>query len=294
MSNKIIVHLMGGLGNQMFQYAAARSIAYKNNIPLFLDTHTGFFRDKIFKRRYELHKLPINAQTVKSKYSLPYLEMTFRKKILRDENKLINDNYFTNSIIENQLNFIPEVVNYPIEKSIWIHGYWQSEKYFENIKNLIAKELTPPKPKDDKFLQIAKLMNSCNSVSIGVRLFEEVPEINKEGVGGLTAIEFFNSSAHKMNKNLESPEFFVFCTTNSPELKKLDLPGKVHLITHENGYDGTMARLWLMTQCKNHIIANSSFYWWGAWLSEINNNYNSKIIASTLFSNIDTVPERWQ
>jgi hypothetical protein len=293
MSTIITSHLMGGLGNQMFQYASARSIAYNNDVPLYLDSHTGFYRDKIYKRKYELFHFPIKGQVVKSKYSIPFWNMTFRKKILGYENKLIYKNIFTNSIIENQLNFIPEITNYCIKKSTWMHGYWQSEKYFDNIKDLIAKELTPPKPKDDKFLEIAKLMNSCNSVSVGVRLFEEVPEINKEGVGGLTDIEFFNSSAYKINKNLESPEFFVFCTTNSPELKKLDLPGKVHLITHENGYNGTLARLWLMTQCKNHIIANSSFYWWGAWLSEINNNYNSKIIASSLFSNVDTVPERW-
>ena len=294
MQNKIIAHLMGGLGNQMFQYAAARSIAYNNDIPLYLDSYTGFYRDKIYKRKYELFHFPIKAQVVKSRYSITFLNMAFRKKILKQENKLINKSIFNNSIIENQLNFIPEIANYRIEKSTWMHGYWQSEKYFDNIKDLLAKELMPPIPKDDKFLEIAKLMNSCNSVSIGVRLFEEVPEINKEGVGGLTDIEFFNISAHKMNKNLESPEFFVFCTTNSPELKKLDLPGKVHILTHENGYDGTMSRLWLMTQCKNHIIANSSFYWWGAWLSESNNNYKSKIIASTLFSNSDTVPERWQ
>jgi hypothetical protein len=294
MPNKITAHLMGGLGNQMFQYAVARSIAYNNDIPLYLDTHTGFYRDRIYKRKYELFHFPIKAQVVKSRYSIPFWNMAFRKKILKQEYKLINKSIFNNSIIENQLNFIPEIANYRIEKTTWMHGYWQSEKYFDNIKDLIAKELMPPIPKDEKFLEIAKLMNSCNSVSIGVRLFEEVPEINKEGVGGLTDIEFFNISAHKMNKNLESPEFFVFCTTNSPELKKLDLPGKVHILTHENGYDGTMARLWLMTQCKNHIIANSSFYWWGAWLSESNNNYKSKIIASTLFSNSDTVPERWQ
>ena len=285
---------MGGLGNQMFQYAAARSISYENNVPLFLDTHTGFYRDKIYKRKYELFNFPINARIVKSKFIFHFWGMKIRKKFLKHENKLIKKNIFTSTLIENELKYIPEITTLNIEKSTWMHGYWQTEKYFDKIKHLIAHELMPPKPNNHKFLEIAQKMNSCNSVSVGVRLFEEVPEINKEGVGGLTDIEFFNNSAYKMSKDIENPEFFIFCTTNSTELKKLDLPGKVHLITHENGFNGTVERLWLMTQCKNHIISNSSFYWWAAWLSEINNNYNSKIIASSLFTNIDSVPERWQ
>ena len=294
MSNKIIAHLMGGLGNQMFQYAAARSLAYKNNLPLFLDTHTGFFRDKIYKRRYELHNLPIKAQKVKTKYIFPYWEMIFRKKILSQKQNLLSKNIFSISIVENEMNFIPEVTALNFNKSIWMHGYWQTEKYFYNIKDLIAEELMPPKPKYENFLKIANKMNSCNSVSIGVRLYEEVPEVNKEGLGGLTEIDFYNISANKMSKSIDNLEFFIFCTHNSDELNKLNLPGKIHLITHENGFNGTLERLWLMSQCKNHIISNSSFYWWAAWLSEINNNYNSKIYASSLFSNLDSVPERWK
>lgn len=283
---------MGGLGNQMFQYAAARAIAHRNNVPLFLDDHTGFVRDVVYKRTYELNQFPINAQIAAAGHTIPHWVEKVKQKIIGPNKRSISKNIFWTTIEENEQNYIPQVKDFKVTGNTWMHGYWQCEKYFEDIKEIIAKELMPQSPKDEKFLEIAGLMNACNSVSLGVRLFEEVPGASKDGVGGLTTMSFFNEGARRIKELVDNPEFFIFCTTNSPELDKLDLPGKVHLITHDNGYHGTLARLWLLTQCKHHIIANSSFYWWGAWLSEMKNK-NSHIIASPIFSNIDTIPKRW-
>ena len=290
MSIKITAHLMGGLGNQMFQYAAARAIAHRNNSNLFLDDHNGFVRDIVYKRKYELNQFPIQAQI--NRACIPYWIEKAKQRIFGQQKNAVTKNLFWTTLEENESGFISAVHDLRITGNTWMHGYWQSERYFEDIKDIICRELMPEAPEDSRFLEMAKQMESCNAVSLGVRLYEEVPGETKDGVGGLTSMTFFNESAKRLSEQIENPEFFIFCTTNSPELEKLNLPGKVHLITHENGFNGTMARLWLYTKCKHHFIANSSFYWWGAWLSEMKNT-NSVIIASPIFSNKDAIPERW-
>lgn len=281
---------MGGLGNQMFQYAAARAIAHRNNMNLSLDDHNGFVRDIVYKRKYELFQFPIQAQI--NRAYIPYWIEKARQRIFGQRKNAISKNIFWTTLGENESGFIDAIKDFHIKGNTWMHGYWQSERYFEDIKDIISRELMPEAPEDSRFLEMAKRMESCNSVSLGVRLYEEVPGVTKDGVGGITPMTFFNDCAKRLSTEIENPEFFIFCTTNSPELKKLNLPGKIHLITHENGFNGTLARLWLYTKCKHHIIANSSFYWWGAWLSEIKNS-NSVIIASPIFSNKDAIPERW-
>ena len=281
---------MGGLGNQMFQYAAARAIAHRNNMNLSLDDHNGFVRDIVYKRIYELYQFPIQAQI--NRAYIPYWIEKARQKIFGQQKNTITKNVFWTTLGENESGFIDAIKDFHIKGNTWMHGYWQSERYFEDIKDIISRELMPEAPEDSRFLEMAKRMESCNSVSLGVRLYEEVPGVTKDGVGGITPMTFFNDGAKRLSTEIENPEFFIFCTTKSPELKKLNLPGKIHLITHENGFNGTLARLWLYTKCKHHIIANSSLYWWGAWLSEIKNS-NSVIIASPIFSNKDAIPERW-
>jgi hypothetical protein len=290
MSKKITAHLMGGLGNQMFQYAAARAIAHRNNIDLYLDDYNGFVRDIVYMRKFELDQFPIQAKI--ARVGLIYWIEKVRKKLFGQHKNAVTKNFFWTTLEENEAYFINDVSNFRITVNTWMHGYWQSERYFEDIKDIVFRDLMPKAPEDIRFLEMAKIMESCNSVSLGVRLYEEVPGETKDGVGGITSIKFFNESAKRLSKQIENSEFFIFCTTNSPELEKLDLPGKIHLISHDNGFEGTMARLWLYTKCKHHIIANSSFYWWGAWLSEMKNK-DSVIIASPIFSNNDAIPERW-
>jgi len=292
MSKQITAHLMGGLGNQMFQYAAARAIAQRNGVPLFLDNHSGFVRDKVYKRSFELGKFPVKAQLAGYESRVSYWSEKIIEKINGAPESSINNRFLWTVLEESKLSYIKEIANYKIIGSTWMHGYWQSEKYFEEIKDLISNELMPPAPMDTKFLEYAELMRSSNSISLGVRLFEEVPGASKEGVGGLTPMSFFNDAVKTMCESVSNPEFFIFCTTNSPKLNELQLPGKVHFITHDNDFNGTTERLWLYTQCRHHIIANSSFYWWGAWLSEMR-NAQSKIIASPMFYNLDTIPQRW-
>ena len=105
-------------------------------------------------------------------------------------------------------------------------------------------------------------------------------------------LSFYQNAANQLSAKDKDPTFFVFCTTLDAVKDKLELPGPVHYLTHDNGYVGALHTLWLISQCKHHIISNSSFYWWGAWLAERRHS-ESIVIACDLFTNKDTVPQRW-
>ena len=90
--------------------------------------------------------------------------------------------------------------------------------------------------------------------------------------------------------------FFVFCTHRFPILEQLNLPESTVFVTHDDGYEGSISRLWLLTQCKHHIFTNSSYYWWGAWLSKaVNKTTNTPqlIFAADNFINTDGLDSSW-
>ena len=197
-----------------------------------------------------------------------------------------------NVLYETEPKFMEDIACYPLTKNTWMEGYWQSEKYFSDFLDVIARDLAPPEPAVARFLDVAKIIESCNAVAVGVRVFEEVPDDVKSGVGGVAPLSFYEKAANQLAHGVVDPVFFVFCTTSSTVENKLRLPGPISYITHDNGFVGAIQRLWLISRCRHHILSNSSFYWWGAWLAE-RQACNHLIIAADMFPNSDTIPQRW-
>jgi hypothetical protein len=289
----VIVQLMGGLGNQMFQYAAGRALAVRNNAELYVDANSGFARDKVYRRTFELGLMPIAAERAGLGKQAPYWLEKVRGRMTRACTDVIQGRAWGTLIREASPTFQPRIPAFNNFDKAWMYGYWQCERYFLDCADLISRELVPPAPEDAKFLAMAEKMSSCNSVAVGVRLFEEVPGTSKSGVGGVTPAEFYKLTAQRLSQEINDLVFFVFCTTRSPALEKIELPGPAHYITHDNGFEGAISRLWLISRCRHHILSNSSFYWWGAWLAERKYS-NARIIASDRFVNKDCVPGRWK
>lgn len=286
---RLIVRLKGGLGNQMFQYAAGRALAIRNDMQLILDTNSGFIRDKVYRRTFSLGVFSIHTQKASFFEQLPFwFEQGCQKCRSGSLSPILNRPWgaFLN---ETELRYLDEIANYRPHRNAWMEGYWQSEEYFTNCKDIIGHELALPVPREPQFLSIAKTIEACDSVAVGVRLFEEVPGFNKSG---LVPLSFYEDAANLMTDRVKDPTFFIFCTTDAAVRDKLKLPGMIHYVTHDNGYEGTPQRLWLISRCHHHVLSNSSFYWWGAWLAEQKNQGNV-IIACDLFQNRDTIPARW-
>ena len=289
---KVFVHVMGGLGNQMFQYAASRALAIRNGADLHLDTWSGFTRDKVFKRSYELAALPIRARVASRIARIPFWYERLNEKFFAAPTDLISRRWWGTYIREVAQQYYDEIAGFRSRRSVWFHGHWQCESYFEEFRDQIAEELLPPKPMEANFQRVAELVDSTNSVAVGIRLFEEMPGSSKAGVGGLTELDFYARAASKLSTNVSNPVFFVFSSKMSPRLQSIELPGPVHHITADNGFADATKSLWILSKCKHHIISNSSFYWWGAWLAEYQRP-QTRIIASNRFANRTTIPSRW-
>jgi hypothetical protein len=283
---------MGGLGNQMFQYATGRALAAARSAELALDTTTLFSRDRDFRRSFELEPFPIRARKASFDERLAFrFELAVRKMgVVRT--RQVARRPWGRLVTEGEAMTPPIGPLDGDPRRVFLMGYWQTERYFADIRPMIAEELRPPASRKPAFLELARSLESPNAIAVGVRLFEEVPGAAKEGVGGLVPLAAYARGARVLAEGVRDPQFFVFSTVMSPLFDRLNLPGPVRYVTHDNGFDGTTDRLWLLSRCSRFLIANSSYYWWAAWLAE-SERRDTAVAAFDKFPNPWTIPDRW-
>jgi len=283
---------MGGLGNQMFQYAAGRALAMARSAELALDRTTFFARDRVFRRSFELAPFPIRAREASFDERLAFRFELAVRRIGPGGTRRVAHRPWGDLVTEDEA-MTPPIG--PLEgdpRRVFLIGYWQTERHFAADRATIAEELRPPASRNPAFLDMARALESPNAIAVGVRLFEEVPGAAKEGVGGLVPIAAYTRGARLLAEGVRDPQFFVFSTVKSPVFDGLDLPGPIRYVTHENGFEGTTDRLWLLSRCSRFVIANSSYYWWAAWLAE-SERRETAVAAFDKFPNRLTIPDRW-
>jgi hypothetical protein len=293
---QLTIYLNGGLGNQMFQFAAGRAIALSNGADLVLDTWSGFVRDNQYRRHYELDALPVQARQATAGERLPIW-------LYRLENKLHTPPFGTGQkrmygqfLVENEFRFLPEILTTSVSKKAWLVGYWQSPLYFEKYADTLRIELMPPVPTATKFLELGVAIRDTDSVALGVRLYEESTDPAAHArEGKIKSTADINQAIERLRVQRPNAKFFVFCTHRSRALLELKLPENTIFATHDDGYEGTIERLWLLSQCRHHIITNSSYYWWGAWLSQaLYKDEKQLIFAADNFINADGICANWE
>jgi hypothetical protein len=175
-------------------------------------------------------------------------------------------------------------------------GYWQSPRYFEDIATSLQLELMPPAPAAANFRALGEELARSESVALGVRLYEESSNPGYHAFGGtLKGIPEIRSAIERLRSARPAARFYVFCTHRAPLLEQLQLPADTVFVTHDDGYSGTLERLWLLSRCQHHLFTNSSYYWWGAWLSgAVRSSEGQQIIAADNFINRDGLCAAWQ
>ncbi|HRI79611.1 MAG TPA: alpha-1,2-fucosyltransferase [Cyclobacteriaceae bacterium] len=262
----IIVRLRGGLGNQLFQYAAGRALADYHKTELALDLYT-YTRHPY--RKYELSKFRIEAREATRK---EVHQFTGSNPIIRYLNKRENYMHCPAVFAQPHYHFYEDFFSLPAD--IYLSGYWQSEKYFEPSAAVIRNQFVPVEPLDEKNLQLKALMESENSVAVHVRRGDYASQANYTSFFGLLQKDYYDHAITTIHSMVDGPKFYFF--SDSPDWCRETFTGmNVTVIDHNIGGDA-FKDLVLMASCKHNIIANSTFSWWSAWL---NSHQEKKVIA---------------
>jgi len=298
----VVVKLKGGLGNQMFQYCLFLAFKQKN-IKVCLDIssysnstdyiHNGFELSKVFNINQNLDCILISSpfkDELKFFKTREYLGRLF----FSNPNLFLKKSHF----VEENYSFY---YSYIFKKNnTYLDGYWQSQNYFSDFKNLVINtfEWSSISPRN---LLLAKQFSNENSISMHIRRYDKLRtfkdllyKLKLFFVFRVADKNYYNKAIEYINFNVSQPKFYIF--TNNPGWVRsnFSLKNNFMLIDHNSG-DNSYQDMFLMSKCKHNIISISTFSWWSAWL----NQYHKKIIicpskwALKLKKDFHTIPNDW-
>lgn len=267
----ITAFIYGGLGNQMFQYSYAKFISKKYSLQLRLNLY-GFKIDKSYKRIFELNEFNIEYDEIcyneSLRFNISRIIQHYPKstKILRKIfGSLIveNTNLFSNNPLQLNLKF----------ENYFLYGYWQDEKYFKDIRSILIKEFVPKNKlsiQNLKIFEIVRRNEHCVAVHVRrMHLVKTGKIINYENANVNYAVkdDYYIKALNYISDRIGNPIFYVF--SDYPDwAKNFFINFQFNFVFLDNSRGKDYEDLVLMTHFKHHIIANSSFSWWGAWLGE--------------------------
>lgn len=289
---KVICLLKGGLGNQLFCYAAARRLAFVNRAELVIDDISGFAVDRIYRRIYYLDHFNIIGKKATPRERL-FRPVTLHRNILRLTNRY-RPFYRRNYLEDRQISFDERLLNFEVKNTLYLDGYWQSENYFKDIESIIKKEVTLKDAPDYCTIDMAGKIEKSSAVAIHRRWFDP-PDV--QSAHNLPT-EYYLKAIEKIDSMVEKAVFVLFSDHPSLAAQELGfLKERLLVVEHEGQEDRTCLDLWLMTRCQHFIIANSTFSWWGAWLGEKENSIviapEVKIQGITAWGFPGLLPDRW-
>lgn len=288
----VVSQLIGGLGNQMFQYAAGRALSLERNTSFLLDIsqfdsytrHQGFELARIFTL-----STPIatnkdvrsvlgwqSSHNVRRIISRPFMS-SFRRETF---------------VVEPHFHFWPGVDTIP--PVVYMQGYWQSPRYFQRHMATIRKDFEFKFPLTGRNIEVAAQISQTNAVSLHVRRGDYLSNKKTANLHGLCSIDYYREAIKNIGDQIESPIFFVFSDDMDWVRKNLEIEFPCYFVDHNQGLD-SFNDMRLMSLCRHNIIANSSFSWWGAWL---NANQNKLVVGPKKWFAISTdtsdlIPETW-
>lgn len=267
---QVVVQITGGLGNQIFQYAMGRRLALANGVPLVLDHLSGFPRD-FYKRTFLLDKLNVQCGYISPDESYVSMAGRVRRRIHRYLGRLKPLERRGYVMEEDELAFDRRVHDLKIARRVYFEGYWQHEEYFRDAAEKIREDLTPAGAHDAVNREWAERIRSVNAVALHVRRLHYVPDTPgatpmPENERLHIGMSYYTRAIEFISGRLRDPHFFVFSDFPQWARENLKLDRPIEYVTH-NGPDVPHEDLWLMTQCRHFVIANSTFSWWGAWLA---------------------------
>lgn len=273
----VITSLIGGLGNQMFQYAAGRALSLRRGVPLMLDVsgfanyqlHQGFELERLFNCKVEMASEREVRRVLRWQFT-----SGVRRVLSRPSMAALRRKSF---VIEPYFHYWDGIKTIPSD--CYLAGYWQSYKYFSGVAEEIRDDFSFRIPLECGNIEIATQINEVNSVSLHVRRGDYISTSKNVATYGVCSLDYYRAAIKSIADRVQCPNFFVFSDDPVWVRNNLKIEFNHQYIDHNHGKN-SYNDMRLMSLCKHHIIANSSFSWWGAWL----NPSVDKIVVA---------PERW-
>ncbi len=268
----IIVKLMGGLGNQMFQYAFGKTLEtkFKEFISFDKSWYYQKFKD-VTPRIFGLDAFNISLHFIDPK------QLFFRNpqhswfKILKQK---IKGKIVCQKITEACFSFNQIKPN----GNFYLEGYWQNNEYYEGIRKIIVEEFHFPKFSRPEDINLQDIILGCESVAVHIRRGDYVSSPKTNQYHGTCSMKYYKDAVNKILFEIPNAKFFLF--TDDPNYVKSNFGFLSDWTLVSDNRRAEVDELNLMHLCKHFIVANSSFSWWGAWLSQ---NPNKIVVA----------PKRW-
>ena len=300
MEKKIIVRTAAGLGNQMFMYAHAYALAKKINYKLLIDNTSAYFQKKnrSHNRSFKLDYFNISSPIADQKYKYDnYLRHILRKLLILIDRFKKEKSFKIEHKNKNKITYYKKD-NFHYSDKIYVEGYYESEKYFVQFKDILSKQFTIKNNLIESSNKYIDMLKSSNSVSIHVRRnrFIEPDHFAFRGIQTTKRINLNDVFSYIKNailffeKRIKNPQFFIW-SNNFSDLDKI-FDRKKFIFVENNS---TVNDFYLFNFAKHFIVGPSSFHWWGAWL----NTNKEKICVrppDTLnpSTNLNFWPDNWK
>ena len=267
----IIVKLSGGLGNQLFQYSFGRYLSLKHNTELKLDIQLNINASDFTPRLLGLSKynIDLNFATNNEIESYKFFKTGSLSRIERKLNQrfpFLNKRYVVEkpfTILNNDL----------LLDDCYYDGYWQSEYYFKSIKNILINDLQFNFDLNESNKLLVEDISNSMSVSLHIRRSDYLSVSSNAKIFSICTLKYYQDAISYFNLKFGKPIFYIF--SDDISWAKENFVGENFVIVDVN-QDDPHSDMYLMSQCKHNIIANSTFSWWGAWL----NSTEDKVVIS--------------
>jgi hypothetical protein len=263
-TSNIVVKIHGGLGNQLFQYALGRSLALTYKQPVTYDISwygqkTGEIQRPFDLKHFQVTLPEANPEEIRAllRFQRKAGPIGWLKSFLTaDSSKYVFDESYS---------FNPKILS--MKAPAYLHGFWQSPKYFAEISDVIRKEFTPIRPPNEVNQQMLTRIQSGPAISLHVRRGDYVSNKKTNSFHGTMTLDYYRSAIAKLQSHEPGATIYVF--SDDPDWVKQNLTFDLPTVFVDcNGAATAYEDLRLMSSCDHHVIANSTFSWWGAWLNQ--------------------------
>lgn len=284
----IVTNIVGGLGNQMFQYAAGRRLALHRGTSLKLDLSV--------MAGYTVHGYALRDFRVVAEDAGPAdLPAPPRRGLMGKIDRLLGTGpKGPRRVAEKAYTFDPEILE--LSDDVLLVGYWQSARYFDDVADTIRSDFSLAEPLSPRGAALAAEIAGTTAVSVHVRRGDYVTNPEANAFHGTCSPDWYTAAMARMVEIWGDPTFFVF--SDDPAWARENLSATRPMVFVEPQTGGRDAEdMMLMASCRGHVIANSSFSWWGAWLDPRD---DKRVIAPSRWFRAegmdtrDLIPQSWE